>query len=79
MITKKEKQKIKEILGWRYALLVKKYMDRKGLLNSNGSPYSTAMIVNVMNGIRHDIIEKAIFELASQTKAKQEAQKEFLK
>lgn len=78
MITKTEKEKIKKILGWRYAPLVQAYMNKKGYFNSNGLPYSTAMIVNVMNGIRHDLIEEAIFELTALKKAQQEAHRRIL-
>ena len=37
MITIAEKEKIKEILGWRYAPVVQEYMTKKGFLNSKGS------------------------------------------
>ena len=56
MISKAEKEKIKEILGWRYAPVVQKYMTKKGFLNSKGEPYSTAMTSNVMNGNPHERI-----------------------
>ena len=36
------------------------------------------MIVNVMNGIRHDLIEEAIFELTALKKAQQEAHRRIL-
>jgi len=78
MITKAEKEKIKEILGWRYAPVVQEYMTKKGFLNSKGEPYSTAMISNVMNGNPHERIESAIFELVDKKKMKMEKRRRCL-
>ena len=78
MITKAEKEKIKEILGWRYAPVVQEYMTKKGFLNSKGEPYSTAMISNVMNGNSHERIESAIFDLVAKKKMKIAARKRYL-
>ena len=78
MITKAEKEKIKEILGWRYAPVVQEYITKKGFLNSKGETYSTAMISNVMNGNPHERIESAIFELVDKKKMKMEKRKRCL-
>ena len=78
MITKAEKEKIKEILGWRYAPVVQEYITKKGFLNSKGETYSTAMISNVMNGNPHERIESAIFELVDKKKMKMEKRRRCL-
>lgn len=78
MITKTEKKKIKEILGWRYARLVQEFLTKNEYYNSKGAPYPTAMIVNVMNGNQNERIEDAIYELVALKKAKLAARKELL-
>lgn len=78
MITKAEKKRIKKVLGWRCAPLIKDYMERKGLLNTKEEPYSSQQITNTLNGVRHDVIEASIFELVALKKDELKKRKQIL-
>ena len=79
MITKADKKRIKKVLGWRYAPVIKQYMGVKELSNSKGKPYSTQMITNVMNGVTNEIIEAAIFKLVAEKQNLIKERKQLLK
>lgn len=79
MISDTEKNRIKQILGWRCAPIIKDYMEKKGVKNRTGNSYSTQMITNVLNGQPHEKIEDAIYELVAIKLKKQNAQKDLLK
>ncbi len=78
MITTEEKIKIKKVLGHRYGSSLEKFMIEKGYTNEKGKSYSISMIRNVMNGIPHETIEKAIFELVAIKKQEIEQRKSVL-
>jgi len=66
MITKREKNKIKKILGKEYSKQIILYLNKINLRNKYGLPYSSnSTVINVMNGQPHKEIEKAIFELVA--------------
>ena len=62
MITKREKNKIKKILGENYSYRVQEALHNMSVRNRNGMPHSKNMIRNVMNGRPHFEIETAIYK-----------------
>ena len=70
MISKTQKQQIKQVLGHRYSELVLAELNKTGQLTRNNTPYSSKHIVNVMNGEANKIIEAAITS-AVDTKTKE--------
>lgn len=71
MITKRERKKIKKILGNEYSPVVAKELRKAGVMNRNGDEYSDGMIRNVFNGYEHASIERAIYS-AIETKYKED-------
>lgn len=62
MITKRERKKIKSILGNHYSSIVLEELNNKAVRNKYGMPHSDIMVRQVMNGNRsHKEIEAAIF------------------
>lgn len=70
MITKRQRNQIKKILGENYTPLVQEELHKKGARNRNGHPHSASSIHNVMNGREHKEIEAAIFA-AVETKTRE--------
>ena len=65
MITKRERKRLKKIIGKEYSYKVLKELNAKGLRNRLGNPYSLSHIRNVFAGKRsHEIIENAIYTAA---------------
>ena len=80
MIKDSERNEIIEIIGARYSRDIEAYLISKGVFKKDGSPHSTSMIRNVMNGDRsHEAIEAAIFEFAAKKKAEKKALRNMLK
>lgn len=61
MITPEQKERITKVLGFRYASPIKEELKRMGIVNANGKEHTSNMITQVMNGVGHDDIERAIF------------------
>lgn len=61
MITKRQRNKIKKVLGENYTDNVEQELHKMGARNRNGMPHSKANIRNVMNGREHSEIERAIY------------------
>ena len=62
MISKRERNKIKKVLGGHYSGLVQEELHKKSIRNRNGHPHSKSQITNVMNGCQEDKeIEAAIY------------------
>ncbi len=70
MISKRERNKIKKILGKYYSNAVSEHLYNKGIRNKYGNPHSNSMIRNVMNGQHHEEIETQIFDLVEKTVAR---------
>ncbi|AXG68196.1 hypothetical protein KORDIASMS9_00386 [Kordia sp. SMS9] len=67
MITKKQHEKLKSILGYHYANDVLKILKTRGITNRKGTAYGKSMIRNVYNGLNENKkIEAAIFDLCAQ-------------
>ncbi len=75
MITKIQKERIKDIIGNKYVSLIKEKLKEKGVLNKKGKAYKTSFIINVMNGKGHKIIENAIYDVVAEKKEELEQQK----
>lgn len=75
MITKIQKERIKDIIGNKYVSLIKEKLKEKGVLNKKGKAYKTSFIINVMNGKEHKIIENAIYDVVAEKKEELEQQK----
>lgn len=78
MITKTEKEEIKKIIGHRYAALVQAELCDKNEFDSEGKPYSTNFITNVMNGVGNATVEAAIYRVVETKKAEIKKRKELL-
>lgn len=63
MITKGDKEIIKDIIGHRYAPIIQDELNESKEFNKDGEPYSTGQITNVMNGVKHAVIEAAIYRV----------------
>ncbi|MEM6718358.1 MAG: hypothetical protein AAF611_03485 [Bacteroidota bacterium] len=64
MITKKQREKLREILGYHYTKEVFKLLKERKVTNKKGNQYSSSMIRNVYNGINENKdIENAIFDV----------------
>ncbi|MGB5818850.1 MAG: hypothetical protein WBG90_05145 [Saonia sp.] len=61
MISKRERNQIKKVLGLYYTEAVQEELHKKGSRNRYGLPHSGTSIRNVMNGREHKEIEAAIF------------------
>ncbi|MCH2197050.1 hypothetical protein [Kordia sp.] len=67
MITKKQHEKLRSILGYHYTEDVLKILKERSITNRKGTPYGSSMIRNVYNGLNeNENIEKAIFDLCEQ-------------
>ncbi|WP_340074490.1 hypothetical protein [Leptobacterium sp. I13] len=78
MITIKQKKQIKKILGGHYVAAIKEELKLANILNKNGEEHSSTMIINVMNGKHHDIIEEAIFSAVERKLKNLELREEIL-
>jgi hypothetical protein len=68
MIQKKQREKIKEVLGYHYTEGVLKILKENNITSRNGKPYGSSMIRNVFNGLNeNEDIENAIIELFVRT------------
>jgi hypothetical protein len=68
MIRKKQREKIKEVLGYHYTDGVLKILKENRITSRNGRPYGSSMIRNVFNGLNeNEDIENAIIELFVRT------------
>lgn len=79
MIKKSDKDSIKRVIGYRYAISVQKELIDRNEYNRNGRPYSTRHIINVMNGEKHKIIEAAIYRVVKKCLKIQKERKHLLK
>lgn len=70
MISKTEKERLKEILGEHYSILVSAELKTKGITTKNGDQHSLDFIRRVMNGKSHKAIETAIYSAAETAVAK---------
>jgi len=65
MISKREKNRLKKILGNHYTQAVLEELDKKQILNQNLQPHSKNFIRMVFNGLKeHQEIEQAIYAAA---------------
>ncbi|WP_370398411.1 hypothetical protein [Tenacibaculum dicentrarchi] len=78
MITKQDKEHIKQVVGFRYVKAIQKHLNDKGCFSQNGKQYSSSMITNVMNGANHAIIEQAIYEVVAMKKEEIKKRKQIL-
>lgn len=63
MITKKERKRLKRVLGSHYTNVVSKQLEADGILDKKGVPYKANMIRVVFSGSRSNHkIEVAIFK-----------------
>jgi len=70
MITEKEQNELKEIIGAHYADAVSEILMNKGVMNKFGFPYSNSLIHKVFIGNKDNRdVERAIWELAANKKA----------
>lgn len=71
MITKKERKRLKKIIGNEYSSKVLEELNSQSLTNRHGNPYSAAHINQIFNGKRnHEVIEAAIYRAAETAIAK---------
>lgn len=64
MISKELTNRIKCTLGFRYSSQILDYLRDSGITNTEGKPYSRSYIIQIVNGVRHDLrIEEAIVDL----------------
>ncbi|MFK7747816.1 MAG: hypothetical protein AB8B65_05475 [Kordia sp.] len=64
MITEKQREKLKKILGYHYTNDVLKILKKRGITNRKGTAYGSSMIRNVFNGLNENKeIENAIMDL----------------
>ncbi|MFK7749835.1 MAG: hypothetical protein AB8B65_15680 [Kordia sp.] len=83
MIRKKQREKLKEVLGYHYTNGVLKILKENKITSRNGKPYGSSMIRNVFNGLNeNERIENAIIELFVRTqediKEREEARNRIL-
>ena len=78
MITKTEKKAFKKILGNYYTAKVIAVLEENNITDTSGNTHSSSFITNVMNGVEHEEIEKAILE-ATKIEKKNQAQLKRLK
>lgn len=79
MITKKDRNKLKKLLGGTYTIEVIDILSKRGVLNKCGNLHSLSYISKVLNGVkRSDAVEDAIYELAKRKKATKEERKSIL-
>lgn len=72
MISSKEKNALKKILGEHYTSNVIELLEKKGIKDAFSKTHSSEMIRQVFNGYRENIeIEEAILEAASIEKKRQ--------
>lgn len=77
MITQKEKEIIRKVLGYHYSDTIQKYLNSIQLFNIKGNSYSKQSIRNVVNGVRSNRkMEKAITNLVSFTKSAEKKEHE---
>ncbi len=78
MITKSDKETIKDIIGHRYAPIIQDELNENKEFNKDGEAYSRSQITNVMNGERHDIIEAAIYRVVEFCLKQEERRQQLL-
>ena len=78
MISKTERNSIKEIIGHRYVGVIQEELKDTGEFNKQGGNYSSGHITNVMNGEAHKIIENAIWSAVENQKILNEKRKKLL-
>lgn len=69
MIDNALKQKIIETLGKQYSPKIIARLNSKGVLNSEGKPYSSKRIVNIVNaydGTENETVENEILDLLAE-------------
>ena len=79
MISKAQKKKIVKVLGFRYVSPIAAELEVQGITNTKGEPHSNSMITNVMNGLNHEDIERAIFSAVKKKQQELQERKELLK
>ena len=65
MITSKQKNKLKSILGERYTTVILDYFEKNDINLPNGDPYTADYIRVVMNGRENERLEIAIYNAVS--------------
>ena len=78
MIGKKEKNRLKAILGDHYSTSVLVELEKDNITTRNGNQHSSDFIRMVMNGKPNKIIESYIYKAAQtaiKTKAKEDAKR----
>jgi len=64
MINTEQKEKIITVLGNHYSNVIIQHLNEKQIFNSDGKPFSTSGIRNIVNGLRsHLIVETEIANL----------------
>lgn len=78
MISKREAQIIKDLLGCTPTLRIEEHFLNSGLRNRNGNPFPASFINRVLNGkVTHQIIEENIWEFfKEEVKRRTEEEKE---
>lgn len=79
MILKEEKERIKQVVGFRYVKAIQQQLNKTGRFSQNGKQYSSSMITNVMNGANHAVIEQAIYEVVAIKNEEIKRRKKLLK
>ncbi|WP_233890325.1 hypothetical protein [Tenacibaculum piscium] len=79
MISTADKEKIQNVIGFRYVKPIQEHLNNQGCLNKDGKPHSSRMVTNVMNGVPHAIIEKAIYEVVAIKKEEIKRREQILK
>lgn len=78
MITKEQRKKLKETLGYHYTGDVLKILKKRGITNRKGAPYGSSMIRNVYNGLNENKeIENAILDLYLQKLEEKEKERKI--
>lgn len=78
MINSKQKKLIKKLLGHRYVKHIATHLEEKNIKNRKDLAFSYSQITNVMNGVPHQVIEEAIFELLAIKNAELEKRQQLL-
>lgn len=78
MITKKEAEKLREMIGKRHITQISKYLLKNKLYNKDNDPYSTSYITRIFNaiqGVENEILECHIWNCAAERLREAEAEK----
>ena len=78
MITKKDRHRIKDIIGHRYAPIIQDELNDCSEFNKDGQAYSRSQITNVMNGEKHNVIEAAIYRVVEKKLKIEQARQSLL-